>query len=67
VQIIKLLIKGIAYKNISSDLGISEKTVGKHVSNIFSKVGVNNKLELIQRLEAQELINTSYTDVDSKN
>lgn len=61
IEIIKLLIKGSPYKVISSDLAISEKTVSKHISNIFSKVGVNNKIELITRLEAQELINTSHS------
>jgi signal transduction histidine kinase/DNA-binding NarL/FixJ family response regulator len=62
VEIIKLLIKGIPYKVISADLSISEKTVGKHVSNIFSKVGVNNKIELISRLEAQDLLNGIHHD-----
>lgn len=64
VEIIKLLIKGIPYKVISSDLSISEKTVGKHISNIFSKVGVNNKIELISRLEAQELLSGSHSDIN---
>lgn len=59
VEIIKLLIKGIPYKIISADLSISEKTVSKHISNIFAKVEVNNKVELINRLEAQEQLNSS--------
>jgi DNA-binding NarL/FixJ family response regulator len=66
IEIIKLLIKGTAYKIISADLSISEKTVSKHVSNIFSKVGVNNKIELIGRLEAQELINGSKSEVSGE-
>ena len=65
VEIIKLLIKGIPYKVISSDLSISEKTVSKHISNIFAKVGVNNKIELISRLEAQELLNNSNSALES--
>src|SRR6185503_18024517 len=56
VEIITLLIKGSAYKLISSDLSISEKTVSKHISNIFSKVGVKNKIELISKLHAQDLL-----------
>lgn len=56
VEIIRLLIKGIPYKLISSDLSISEKTVSKHISNVFSKVGVNNKIELISRLQAHGLL-----------
>jgi DNA-binding NarL/FixJ family response regulator len=63
VEIIRLLISGSPYKIISADLGISEKTVSKHISNIFSKVGVNNKIELIGRLEAQELLNGSNSEV----
>lgn len=59
VEIIRLLIKGIPYKVISAELSISEKTVTKHMSNIFLKVEVNNKIELISRLEAQELIGSS--------
>jgi DNA-binding NarL/FixJ family response regulator len=59
VEIIKLLIKGIPYKIISADLSISEKTVSKHISNIFAKVEVNNKVELINKLEAQEQLNSS--------
>ncbi len=38
VEIIKLLIKGNPYKQMGDVLGISDKTVAKHVSNIFSKV-----------------------------
>ena len=59
VEIIKLLIKGIPYKIISADLSISEKTVSKHISNIFAKVEVSNKVELINKLEAQEQLNSS--------
>ena len=56
VEIIKWLIKGIPYKVIGDKLNISDKTVAKHISNIFSKVGVGNKVELINKLEAQELL-----------
>jgi signal transduction histidine kinase/DNA-binding NarL/FixJ family response regulator len=59
VEIIRLLIKGNPYKQMGDVLGISDKTVAKHVSNIFSKVGVGNKVELINKLEAQELLKVS--------
>lgn len=57
VEIIKLLIKGLPYKLIGDQLSISDKTVAKHISNIFTKVEVNNKVELMNRLEAQEVLN----------
>ena len=62
VELVKLLIKGIPYKIVSAELSISEKTVSKHVSNIFAKVGVNNKVELINKLEAHGHISSSKTD-----
>lgn len=55
VEIIQLLITGLPYKIIGDNLNISDKTVAKHISNIFSKVGVGNKLELINKLELKEL------------
>lgn len=59
IEIIKLLVKGLPYKLISAQLSISEKTVNKHIANIFSKTEVTNKIELITRLEAQELLNNT--------
>lgn len=56
VEIVKWLIKGLPYKTIGDSLNISDKTVAKHISNIFSKVEVGNKLELINKLEAQALL-----------
>jgi DNA-binding CsgD family transcriptional regulator/CDP-diglyceride synthetase len=54
-EIVRLIIKGHSYKIIASDLGISEKTVSKHVSNIFSKASVTNKVELINKLQQREI------------
>jgi len=51
IEIIGLITKGLPYKVIANTLNISERTVGKHVSNIFSKLSVTNKLELIHKLE----------------
>lgn len=59
VEIIKWLIKGLPYKTIGDSLNISDKTVAKHISNIFSKVGVSNKVELINKLETQELLSNT--------
>jgi signal transduction histidine kinase/DNA-binding NarL/FixJ family response regulator len=59
VEIIKWLIKGLPYKSIGDSLNISDKTVAKHISNIFSKVGVGNKVELINKLETQELLSNT--------
>jgi signal transduction histidine kinase/DNA-binding NarL/FixJ family response regulator len=54
IEIVGLIIQGIPYKIIGQTLNISEKTVARHVSNIFSKVSVSNKIELINKLEDRE-------------
>ena len=48
--IVKLIDKGLKYKSIADELFISERTVSKHVQNIFIKAGVSNKVELINKL-----------------
>ncbi|RPD44040.1 response regulator [Paracnuella aquatica] len=50
-DIAKLICEGYKYKEIGDTLFISERTVTKHVQNIFEKVDVSNKIELINRLE----------------
>lgn len=51
IEIVKLIFKGSTYKAIANALFISEKTVTKHIQNIFEKVGVTNKVELINKLQ----------------
>ncbi|MDO4773091.1 MAG: response regulator transcription factor [Bacillota bacterium] len=43
LEIIKFLAQGMSNKDISDALYISEKTVKNHVSNIFSKLGINDR------------------------
>lgn len=50
-DIAKLVCEGCKYKDIGEKLFISERTVTKHVQNIFEKAGVTNKIELINKLE----------------
>lgn len=49
-EIVGLIAKGRSYKIIAADLEISERTVAKHVSNIFAKVSATNKVELLSKL-----------------
>jgi len=50
IEIAKLISKGVTYKVIAKNLFISEKTVNKHIQNIFEKSGVSNKVELLSKL-----------------
>jgi signal transduction histidine kinase/DNA-binding NarL/FixJ family response regulator len=49
-EVARLIVKGNTYKEIANELFISEKTVTKHIQNIFGKAGVSNKVELINKL-----------------
>ncbi len=48
LEIIELIICGLTYRDISDKLSIAEKTVEKHLFNIYNKLGINNKIELIR-------------------
>ena len=50
IEVAGLIAKGNTYKEIAKELYISEKTVTKHIQNIFGKAGVSNKVELINKL-----------------
>ena len=49
-EIAKLLREGCRYKEIGEKLFIAEKTVTKHVQNIFEKLDVSNRMELVNKL-----------------
>lgn len=46
-EIVKWVIQGMTNKEIAAQLGISDKTVKTHLSNIFSKLKVSRRLELL--------------------
>jgi len=46
LEITGLIVSGLSYKEISGKLGISERTVERHLTNIYNKLGINNKIEL---------------------
>ena len=49
-EIAGYLLKGFTYGMIAKDLVISEHTVRRHISNIYSKLGVGNKAQMIEKL-----------------
>lgn len=46
-EILKLLVKGLLYKEIGSELQISPNTAKKHVLNIYAKLHVNSKAQAL--------------------
>jgi DNA-binding CsgD family transcriptional regulator len=52
IEIAQLIEEGKTIAEIASKLFISEKTVSKHRENLFAKVGVSNRIELINKLKS---------------
>jgi DNA-binding NarL/FixJ family response regulator len=46
LQVIAAVVEGRGNKDIAEALGLSEQTVKNHLSNIFDKLGISNRLEL---------------------
>ena len=50
-EVLVLLSKGLQYKEIASNLGITYETVKKHLKNIYHKLHVQNKIEAINKFK----------------
>lgn len=46
LQVVNAVANGFANKDIARQMNISEQTVKHHLTNVYSKVGVSNRLEL---------------------
>ena len=55
-SVFELLIINKSTKEIASELGISEKTVRNHISNVMQKLGVNGRAgAVVELLKLKEL------------
>jgi len=50
MELLTLLSKGLMYKEIASDLGITLGTVKQHIHKIYDKLHVTNKVEAINKI-----------------
>lgn len=48
-EVLKLLVSGLSYKMVSSELNISIDTVRSHIRNIYEKLQVNSKSEAVAK------------------
>jgi DNA-binding NarL/FixJ family response regulator len=64
LEVVTLITEGSTNKHIAETFGISEETVKRHLTNIFNKIGVGNRLELaLFALNHQLLPPAASTDV----
>ena len=55
-EVVDLIVRGASTKQISRALYISEYTVKDHLKNIFGKVGVGGRRDLVKRLYLDTLL-----------
>ena len=46
LQVVSAIVAGASNRDVATQLGVTEQTVKNHLSSIFDKVGVSNRLEL---------------------
>ena len=46
LEMVRLVTQGCSNREIATQLNISEETVKRHLSNVFDKVGMSNRVEL---------------------
>ena len=58
LQVIARVVAGYTNKDMAKEFSISEQTVKHHLTNIFNKLGVSNRLELVLFAIAHNLVDT---------
>lgn len=56
VQTLQLVAKGYRSKEIAFDMGISERTVKAHLTNIYNKLGVDSRMQAISAAVEQGIV-----------
>ncbi len=56
IQVIQHVYQGSSNKEIAAALGIAERTVKNHLMNIFNKLAINSKIQLITLLEEYHVV-----------
>lgn len=63
LEVVTLITEGSTNKHIAETFGISEETVKRHLTNIFNKIGVGNRLELALFALNHNLLPPTSSDV----
>jgi DNA-binding CsgD family transcriptional regulator len=48
IEMVKYVAEGNSYKQIADRINISDKTVSKHIENIYRKLHVSSKMEVLK-------------------
>ena len=58
-EIVNLTAQGFKNGDMAAKLSLSEQTVKNHLHNIFDKLGVSDRLELVLHAVAHRLVETA--------
>jgi DNA-binding NarL/FixJ family response regulator len=47
-RVVELILDGLSYKMVASEMGISINTVRKHIKSVYRKLNINTSMELAQ-------------------
>lgn len=56
IEVLKIISKGLATKQVAFDLGISAFTVNQHLRSIFRKLNVRNRMEAVKKANELRLM-----------
>ena len=59
-EVVRLVLRGSSTREISNSLFISEYTVQRHLQNVFEKMGVKSRTELLKRLFFEDLLPATF-------
>ncbi|HEU4526942.1 MAG TPA: response regulator transcription factor [Actinomycetota bacterium] len=59
LQILDLLSRGVTVKQVASRLGLSPRTVETHISKLYRKLGVRNRVQAVSKATAIGLVELS--------
>lgn len=62
LQVVRLLARGLANKEVARELGVSRRTVEGHLNNIFTKLGVSSRMEVLLSAMAHHLVSLQEGD-----
>ena len=51
-EVLQLLAKGLTYKEMALQLGVTSETVKKHLKNIYRKLEARNKIAALNKVNA---------------
>ncbi|CAA9570247.1 MAG: hypothetical protein AVDCRST_MAG59-3441 [uncultured Thermomicrobiales bacterium] len=55
-EVVRLVVGGLSTKQIAERLFIADYTVQRHLSNVFDKVGVRSRRDLVKQVFTEQVV-----------